>query len=115
MSDRPSDILLEDIMEACEKIFSYTQELDFDEFSHNGMVRDAVERNLEIIGEAVNKLTPEAKSAQPHINWVKIVGLRNRLIHGYFAVDKPMLWNTIKVVLPPFYQNILKIAQTRRE
>lgn len=106
MSDRPVLILLYDILESAEKIENYITGINFQTFSENSMIRDAVERNIEIIGEAVGKLPEEFKNSNNNIQWHKPVGMRNRLIHGYFAVDIPMLWNTITKILPDFKTEI---------
>jgi uncharacterized protein with HEPN domain len=56
------------------------------------MIKDAVIRNIEIIGEAANKLPDEFKDAHPEINWHRIRGFRNRIVHDYFGVDLAILW-----------------------
>lgn len=61
----------------------------------------ALTRLLEIIGEAANRVPLEIQSQHPGIPWAQIVGLRNRLIHGYDAVDLDILWQIIRYDLPP--------------
>ncbi len=56
------------------------------------MIIDAVIRNFEVIGEAANKLPDEFKDAHPEINWHRIRGFRNRIVHDYFGVDLAILW-----------------------
>ena len=68
--------------------------------------QDAVIRNLEMIGEAANKLSPELHSSQPDIPWVDIIGMRNRLIHGYLTVNLDIVWSTVNDVLPGFKAKI---------
>jgi len=58
-------------------------------------------RLLEVIGEAAARVTPETRSRYPQIAWPAIVGLRNRLIHGYDAVDFDILWDVICDDVPP--------------
>ena len=106
MSERPTLLLLYDIQESIQKIGSYISGLDLSSFKKNTLVRDAVERNIEIIGEAVNKLPDKYKQANDHIEWHKPAGMRNRLIHGYFATDIPLLWNTVTNILPDFRKDI---------
>ena len=62
----------------------------------------ALTRLLEIIGEAANRVSLNVQSQYPEIPWAQIVGLRNRLIHGYDAVDLDILWQIIRRDLPPF-------------
>jgi len=61
---------------------------------------DAVVRNLEIIGEASNRLPEDFRTKHPEIEWVKIVGLRHRIVHEYFGVDLPMIWYILQHDLP---------------
>jgi uncharacterized protein with HEPN domain len=109
MSDRPIEILLLDIHESCEKIEKYVSNIDFVAFQQNSMVREAVERNIEIIGEACNKIPEDFKSKHNEIEWHKPIGMRNRLIHGYFSTDVALLWNTATVVVPFFRNQILNL------
>jgi uncharacterized protein with HEPN domain len=115
MSDRPVLILLYDILESTEKIENYVSGINFQSFSENSLIRDAVERNIEIIGEAVVKLPEEFKSSHNSIQRHKPVGMHNRLIHGYFAVDIPMLWNTITKILPDFKTEIGKLIENEEK
>lgn len=111
MSDRPTKIILEDILEAISKIEKYILQLSFDEFSHNDLVIDGVERNIEIIGEACNQLTEDFILQHSEVEWHKPISMRNRLIHGYFSVDIVLLWNTITIILPSFKVQIIMLLQ----
>ena len=68
--------------------------------------QDAVIRNLEIIGEAANKLSLELHASLPVIPWADIIGMRNRLIHGYLTVDLNIVWRKVHEVLPGFKAKI---------
>ena len=81
MSKRTPRLLLEDIQESAEKILSYTKDLTFEEFSVDNKTIDAVIRNFEIIGEAANRLSKEARG-RAEIPWNRIIAFRNRLIQG---------------------------------
>jgi uncharacterized protein with HEPN domain len=58
-------------------------------------------RLLEIVGEATNRVPPRERAKYPGIPWAQIVGLRNRLIHGYDNVDFDILWQIVTEDLPP--------------
>lgn len=93
MSKRQPELLIEDILESVAKINSYISEHDFESFIEDNKTVDAVVRNLEIIGEAANKLPQKVKNKAKDVKWRRIVGLRNRVIHGYFGVDLGIIWN----------------------
>ena len=100
MSERPVRLLLEDILESIEKIEQYTAGLTFDTFLNDTKSCDAVIRNLEIIGEAANRLPDDFKMQHSNIDWFKVVGLRNRIVHGYFGIDLAIVWQIIEHDLP---------------
>jgi len=92
MSRRDTQLLIEDILEAANRILSYTRDLSFEDFTADQKTVDAVARNFEIIGEAASRLPEQFKSKYPEINWIRITGLRNRIIHEYFGVDYSLVW-----------------------
>jgi uncharacterized protein with HEPN domain len=93
-------LFLNHIMDAIHKIELYITDVSHDDFVRNGFLQDAVMRRLEIIGEAARNLSPGLQSAHPQIEWGQIIGLRNRLIHGYFDVDTELVWEIIKTDIP---------------
>ncbi len=112
MPERPVKILLEDVLEAIAKIDKYTEGLSLQEFSASDLVMDAVERNIEVIGEACGQLPASFINEHTEVEWHKPVSMRNRLIHGYFAVDIVLLWNTVTVVLPGFRKQIARLLNS---
>jgi len=97
---------LDDIIRAIELIEDFTRNISsFSEYINDLKTQSAVERQLGIIGEAVNKfdiLHPEVSLKQAR----KIVGFRNRIIHAYDAVDPSMIWAIIKKHLRPLYMEV---------
>jgi uncharacterized protein with HEPN domain len=87
MSRRAKPLLVEDIWEAIEKIDRYVAGLDHDTFIKDDKTIDSVVRNLEIIGEAANRLPEDFRAQHTEIEWRKIIGLRNRIVHDYFNID----------------------------
>jgi len=100
MSNRPVDLLLSDILESIDRIPLYIEGLSFDAFSNDRKTIDAVVRNLEIIGEAANRLPEQFREKHPQVPWHKVVGLRNRIIHDYFGIDINIIWQIIHSDLP---------------
>ncbi len=96
------------IIEAVENIFEFTEKLSFNEFEKNKMLKFAVIKNLEIVGEASNLITKKLKEKHPEIEWQAIIGLRHVLVHGYYQISNRIIWNTIQNDLKPF-KNKIKI------
>jgi uncharacterized protein with HEPN domain len=109
MSKREVKLLLLDISEACEKIFRFTEKMSYSDFTSDDRTSDAVIRNLEVIGEAVNHLPELFISSHPEISWSKAIAVRNRIIHEYFGVDYSILWNILQNYLPEFYQSVKQL------
>jgi uncharacterized protein with HEPN domain len=92
---------LRDAARSCRAIARYTAGLDLDAYERDDMVRDAVERRLGIIGEALHRaavLDPALAEQLPELR--QIVGLRNRVIHGYADVNAEIIWNVVQHRLP---------------
>jgi len=102
MSKRSMELLVEDIWESIEKIERYTKGMTRESFQNDEKTTDAVVRNLEIIGEAAGRLPEDFVNRNSEIEWAKIVGLRNRIVHEYFGVDLQIIWQILKKDLPAF-------------
>ena len=109
MSRRSVDLLIEDLWEAVEKVERYTHGFDHDRFIQDEKTIDSVVRNFEIIGEAAGKLPPAFRDSHPDIPWNKIIGLRHRIVHDYFDIDVEIIWHILKMDIPLFKQNLLRI------
>lgn len=96
MSKRDQILLLEDMLESASKIKRYTTNLDFDSFLSDDKTIDAVVRNFEIIGEAANRLDPDFRTTNAEIEWNRIRGFRNRIVHDYFGIDYEIVWTIIE-------------------
>ncbi len=99
MSKRDWKLFITDILDCIEKIERYTSGSSYEDFMRDDKTKDAVVRNLEIIGEAANRIPQHIQEEYKEVPWSKIVGLRHRLIHGYFVVDYDIVWNIKKIEL----------------
>jgi uncharacterized protein with HEPN domain len=87
-----------------------SRELSRQEFLADETLRRAFVRSLEIIGEASKKL-PEAFRAQhPEVEWRAMAGMRDHLIHGYFAVDFDLVWDVVTTKIPALHRQIVRLA-----
>lgn len=96
MSKRNASLLLEDMIDAANKIERYTEGLDYSTFINDDKTIDAVVRNFEIIGEAANRLRSEFHESHNEIEWNRIRGFRNRIVHHYFGIDYEIVWSIIE-------------------
>jgi uncharacterized protein with HEPN domain len=97
---RDSRVYLEDILEATRKITAYTGSLSKTAFLEDEKTIDAVVRNLEVIGEAVKKLPEDLRAQHSAVEWKKIAGLRDILIHEYFGLDAEIVWDIVQNKVP---------------
>ena len=109
MAKRGDKLYLKDISDSIRKIEKYTQNLNYNKFSNNLLIIDAVVRNLEIIGEASKNLSKEIKILYPEIPWQEMAGMRNKVIHEYFGVNLKIVWKTIKKRIPEVKPKIKEV------
>lgn len=87
-------------MEAIFEIESYTEGISEHEFVTNSMMRIAIVKQLEIIGEVCARLSKDLKEKYAHVQWVEIISLRNILVPEYFGINFEIVWQTIANELP---------------
>ena len=109
--DREAKLFITDVLEAIQKIENYTHKMSYEEFMKDERTKDAVLRNLEVIGEAVKNIPNEIKGKYLKVDWKAISGMRDRLIHGYFGVSFPIIWETVTDELPAFKENIEEVLK----
>lgn len=101
MSPRDWTLRVEDILEAIGRITQYTAGMTQETFRADQKTIDAVIRNIEIIGEAARHVPEDVVTRYSHLPWAEMRGMRNVLIHEYFLVSVPILWQTVTQNLPP--------------
>ena len=107
-------IYLNHILDCIIKIQAYTDGINEDGFLNNSLMQDGVIRNLEIIGEATKQLDQDFRSKYPQIEWKKIAGMRDKLIHDYIGVDLWAVWGVIDKIIPKFHKQIKEIIKIEK-
>ncbi len=102
-------IRLKHMLDASNEIVSFTKDISQTEFEHDRKVQLSVVHLLEIIGEAGNQVSDDVKKHNSIIPWNRIIGMRNRLIHGYFDIDLKIVWKTAREDIPPLINQINNI------
>ncbi|OGI93854.1 hypothetical protein A3A03_01985 [Candidatus Nomurabacteria bacterium RIFCSPLOWO2_01_FULL_40_18] len=97
---KEDSVYLNHILDSIKNVLSDTENFTFEKFSENRQVKDAVTRNVEIMGEAVKRLSEDTYKDYPDVPWQKIARTRDMLIHHYFDVDDQQLWKIVEDDLP---------------
>ncbi len=99
----------EHILAAAKEIESFINGKTFEDFKNDRLLQRGVEKDLEIIGEAANKLSEHTHKELPRIPWKAIIGMRNILVHVYFELDLETVWKTAKEDIPPLLENLKQL------
>jgi uncharacterized protein with HEPN domain len=91
---------LGDIAEAMRRIIAYTEGLTYAGFLEDAKTQDAVIRNLQVLGEAVKRLSPAMRRAHPALPWREMAALRDKLVHDYFGIRHTIIWAVARQELP---------------
>ncbi len=112
---REYKLFLKDIAESCRFIQAFVEGIDFEQFMKDEKTLSAVIRKLEVIGEAAKNIPDSVKKKYPHIQWKKMTGMRDRLIHGYFGISIKLIWGTVITDIPPLITEIYQILDQKSE
>lgn len=94
------------IKECIERIEAYLVDVDKQEFSNSTLLQDAVIRNLQILAESTRRLSDKIKESRPDIEWYRITGFRNILVHDYLGLDLDTVWNIVVKDIPSLKNTI---------
>ena len=112
---RDEIMYLRDMALSCEKILRYTTGLNQAALLADEKTYDAVIRNLEIIGEAAKQVSTSIREQLPDIEWRKIAGLRDLLIHAYFGIDNDILWDILQNKVPGLVSQLNSFLDKKNE
>ena len=106
MSRRDDSLSLRDMLDHAREAVELLGDTSQAQFVSNRVMQLALTRLVEIIGEAANRVSTETRQKESTIPWAQIVGMRNRLIHGYDVIDYDLLWDTVTVDLPSLISSL---------
>lgn len=101
MSKRDDRVSLHDMLSHAEEAVDLLGDTSREALLRKRVLQLALTRLVEIVGEAANRVSAETRTVHPEIPWPQIIGMRNRLAHGYDIVDIVLLWDTVAYDLPP--------------
>lgn len=115
MSQRSDPVFLTHMLEEVDFVLAHTAGHTLETFTADEVLRRAVLRSLEILGEATKNLSEDLRSAHPEVEWSRIAGLRDVLIHQYFGVSWRIVWNIIQTKLPVLQEQLEVILREQED
>jgi len=88
------------ILDEIDYIMNQVSITDYESFIRDETLKRAFVRSVEVIGEASKKIPPDIKAMKPDVEWRKVSGMRDRLIHNYFGIDYRIVWDVASNKLP---------------
>ncbi len=110
MSMRDDHTSIGDMLSHAREAVDLLGKTDREQLGDNRTLQLALTRLIEIVGEAANRVSETTQERRPEIPWHKIIGMRNRLIHGYDVTDIDILWDTITDDLPPLIEKLKELT-----
>ncbi|NOZ20866.1 MAG: DUF86 domain-containing protein [Planctomycetes bacterium] len=101
MSKHDDEVSLRDMLSHANEAAELLGAASREELGRDRVMQLALTRLVEIVGEAANRISAATQQKHPGIPWAQIIGMRNRLVHGYDVIDLDLLWDTIRGDLPP--------------
>lgn len=105
-------LYIEDMLTCGEKVLAYTQGMAQAAFIADSRTYDAVLRNLELIGEAATHVPVDVRESNPQVEWRSIIGVRNRLAHGYLGIDDDVVWDIVQNSIPTLLTELEQLLGT---
>jgi uncharacterized protein with HEPN domain len=103
---------LQHIAEAADLVLQFIKGRTRNDLDSDAMLLLAVVRALEIIGEAANNVSAETRANLPDLPWTQMIGMRHRLVHAYFDVNRDIVWSTATQAVPPLAERLKTLLGT---
>ena len=111
MSEHDDRVSLTDMLSHAREAADLLGDASRQKLERDRVLQLALTRLVEIVGEAANRVSQEAQQNYPQMPWPQIIGMRNRLVHGYDVIDYDLLWDTVTNDLPPLIEALRQIAE----
>jgi uncharacterized protein with HEPN domain len=108
--DRGDASYLADMLSFAREVLTFTRGRSHSDYETDTVLRRAVERATELIGEAASNVSDSMRAEHPEIPWRKIVGQRNVLIHDYGDVDDELVWNLVELEIPALVSTLEQLV-----
>ncbi|MBN2251883.1 MAG: DUF86 domain-containing protein [Candidatus Altiarchaeota archaeon] len=105
-------VYLKHILDELDFLVRETEGLEFDDLLADEVLKRAVSRSLEIVGEAAKNISPPMRDSHGEIDWKKIAGLRDKMIHHYFGVNWDIVWDVLKNQAPKLREQVRDVLDT---
>ncbi|MCU0934010.1 MAG: DUF86 domain-containing protein [Thiobacillaceae bacterium] len=109
---RDPRLYLDELIEAAENAMRFAAGEERQAFQPGQLVFEAIVRQIEIIGEAAAHLPDDFQARSPAVPWANLISMRNRLIHGYFAIDPDIVWSVVHDKLPALISELKKLSES---
>lgn len=111
--EREWKLYFDDLVGFCEKVITYTDGLTKEKFETSGLNYDATLWNVQLYGEAAKNIPEPIRNRMSEIPWRELIGMRNRLAHGYFGINNAILWQVVSGETPKLLESLQRIKNTR--
>lgn len=109
------DVRLRHILDAAREAIAFSHNRSREDLHRDRMLNLSIVHLLEVIGEAARGVSSAFRASQPEIPWEKMVGMRDRLIHGYFDINLDVVWETVTKDLPPLVALLERLLASESE
>ncbi len=108
---RDDHVYVRHILDAVDKIRMYVADYSQSTFLESTLIQDGVIRQMEIMGEASRRISPDTRMQHPDIPWREMAAMRNKLIHDYFGIDLQLVWTTVQEELPKVRASLVRVLK----